>query len=778
MRLSQTITAARGRIHTWPAARRQIQGRLAAPALDLPGKPHTLLALALSTVLAACATALPPPPTTDRDAPTANIESPVRTVTPVPVAALTPTPPSPSPFDTVQAGAFDNGKMWTFDAPPIEYLRSTYDFAPDEAWYARARLGALRIPNCSASLVSPNGLVLTNHHCARDFVTQVSADGENLLDDGFYAATLAEERPLEDFEADQLVEIVDVTAEIRAAVDAARGAQARSELRDSLTEAVAERIAGERGGEEAGIEVEVISLYNGGLYSAYIFRRYPHARLVMAPELQLGYFGGDPDNFTYPRYSLDFAFLRLYDETGQPLETDDHFRWSESGAAAGDLIFIIGNPGSTSRLQTVTELEFRRDVEMPALLGFLGSRIEVIRGYMGGREDEPGIDEVRNSLFGLLNSQKAFTGMLRGLEDPYVLARRAAAEADFRGALQADPALAADYLPLFDQMAELQSRKAAMAAEFNAFAAFGNSAYESPLILRTLATFQYLNARAQGASPEELDEIADQLRGVTNRPRELDEALLAARYRDLVGAFGENDPSVHALLGGRSVEEAASALVTTSAMGDSASAVDAVVGGMLNPATEPAFAFVQSLLGRFGPYQNVMSSVIPEEEAIAARLGRARFEVDGTRVPPDATFSLRLADGVVKGYPYNGTAAPTHTTYFGLYDRHHSNPGAEEWALPQRWLNPSSDFDLSTPLNFVSTADIIGGNSGSPVVNRDLEVVGLVFDGNIQSLPGDYIYMPALNRSVAVDARGILEALEEIYGAERIVEELTGGRSR
>ena len=737
---------------------------------------QTSLALALLTTLAACATAPPPPPPTARDAPGADTparrpESPAPTPTPGPAA-----PPSPSPFDTVQAGPFDNGKMWTFDAPPTEYLQSTYNFSPGGDWYARARLGALRIPNCSASLVSPRGLVMTNHHCARDFVTQVTADGENLLDDGFYAATLADERPLEDFEADQLIEIVDVTDEIRAAVDAVSGAEARSALRDSLTEAVAERIAAERGGEDAGIEVEVISLYNGGLYSAYIFRRYEHARLVIAPELQLGYFGGDPDNFTYPRYSLDFAFLRLYGDDGRPLRTDDHFRWSETGSSAGDLVFIIGNPGTTTRLQTVAELEFRRDVEMPALLGFLGSRIEVIEDYIEGRGDEPGIDEVRNSVFGLLNAQKAYTGMLRGLGDPYVIARRAASEAGFRASLEADPALAPKYLPLFGQIAELQSRKAAMAAEFNAFAAFGNPDYESSLILRTLATFQYLGAQQQGAPPEELGEILDLLRGVPNRPGALDEALLAARYRDIADAFGSGDPSVRALLGGRSAEGAAAALIGSSAMADSASAVDVVAGGMLNPATEPAFAFVQALLGRFGPYQSVMSGVIPEEEAIAAGLGRARFEVDGTRIPPDATFSLRLADGVVEGYPYNGTVAPTHTTFHGLYDRHYSNPGAEEWALPERWLNPSSDFDLSTPLNFVSTADIIGGNSGSPVVNRDLEIVGLVFDGNIQSLPGDYIYMPALNRSIAVDARGILEALEDIYGAARIVEELTGGQ--
>ena len=731
--------------------------------------------LALLAALAACATPAPaPPPPADQDTPPAAGEPGAPAGAPEQPAP----PTAPDPFDTVQAGAFDNGKMWTFDAPPAEYLQSTYGFSPGDDWYARARLGALRIPGCSASLVSPNGLVLTNHHCARDFVTQVAAEDENLLDDGFYAATLDEERPVEEFEADQLIEILDITAEIRDAVDAMTDAQARSALRDSLTEAVGARIQEERGGEEAGIEVEVVSLYNGGLYSAYVFHRYTNARLVMAPELQIGYFGGDPDNFTYPRYSLDFSFFRLYGDDGQPLATEDHFRWSETGTTAGDLVFILGNPGSTSRLQTVAELEYRRDVEMPALLSFLDSRIEAIEGYLEGREDEPGIDEIRNSVFSLLNAQKAYTGMLGGLQDPYIIARRTAAERDFRESLQADPALAGEHLPLFDQMAELQARKAAMEAEVHAFAVLGNPNYESALILRTLATFPYQNAQQQGAPAEELEELLDGLKGVANRPRELDEALLRARYQDLVDAFGADDPSVQALLGGRSVEEEAAALMEASVMADSARAVDAVLGGTLDPATEPAFAFVQSLLGRYGPLRGIMSSVGPEEEAIAARLGRARFEVDGTRIPPDATFSLRLADGVVKGFPYNGTVAPAHTTFYGLYDRHYSNPGAKEWALPARWTNPSPDFDLSTPLNFVSTGDVIGGNSGSPVVNRDLEVVGLLFDGNIQSLPGDYIYIPDLNRSVAVDVRGILEALEDIYGAARIVEELTGGRSR
>ncbi len=737
--------------------------------LGSPGIGRSLLPAA-ALFLVGCAGAAVPvaaPPPTDLDAPPAGRE-----------AALLGEAGEPAvpALDTIRAGAFDNGKMWTFDAPPTAYLQDNYDFAPDSGWYARARLGALRIPDCSASLVSPHGLVMTNHHCARAFVTQVGGEEEDLLNMGFYAPSLNAERWVEDFEADQLVEIVSVTAEVREAVAVVSGPAERASARDRAMEAIAARIREERGGEDAGIEVEVVSLYNGGLYSAYVFRRYTRAKLVMAPELQLGYFGGDPDNFTYPRYALDVAFFRLYGSDGEPLPTTDYFRWSESGASAGDVVFVIGNPGSTSRLQTVAELAFRRDVEMPVLLSFIESRIGVLEGYLAGRQGESGTGQVRNSLFGLLNARKAYTGMLEGLRNPSVIARRTAAETAFRQALGADSSREDAYLSLFDEMAGIQEQKADQAAELKAFAAFGSPEHESGLILRTLAAYQYLFAQRQGASPEELDAYLGQLREVENRPADLDEALLVARFEDFAHAFGEDDAWVQALLGGGSSQSAARALMATSALADSARAEEALLGGTLDPASEPAFAFIQGMLQRFGPFQGLMSSVIPQEDEIAASLGRARFEVSGTRVPPDATFSLRLADGVVAGYPYNGTFAPARTTFYGLYDRHHSNPGAEEWALPPRWRDPPETFNLATPLNFVTTADIIGGNSGSPVVNRELEVVGLVFDGNIESLPGEYIYMPERNRSVAVDARGILEALDEIYDADRIVLELTTGR--
>ena len=299
---------------------------------------------ALLLALSACAPP-PPPPTPAPLQPTAPTVAPQEAAAtpppaqpaPTPAQPPNPAPPAPMPgFDTVRAGEFDNGKMWTFDAPPASYLAETYGFSPGDDWYAKARLGALRIPNCSASLVSPTGLVMTNHHCARDFVTQVAEEGENLLDEGFYAATLADERTVTDFDADQLIDIVDVTQEIRAVVDAAADAEARSAVRDSVTEAVAERIEEERGGEDAGIEVEVISLYNGGLYSAYVFRRYSRAALVMAPELGLGFFGGEPDNFTYPRWTSpsSASWTKMAGRSPPPTTSTGRVRASRKGISS------------------------------------------------------------------------------------------------------------------------------------------------------------------------------------------------------------------------------------------------------------------------------------------------------------------------------------------------------------------------------------------------------------------------------------------------------------
>ena len=740
---------------------------------------RSIVGLALFSMLAACASSSPPnsgPMTSPL--PEGGLMSTAGS-DPAVMAPPEPTPeliPGPATED-IEAGEFDNGRMWTFDFPPTAYLDSTYGFRPDDAWFARARLGALRIPGCSASFVSPSGLVMTNHHCARDHVTAVEAQGEGLLDNGFFAATLGDERMIEDFEADQLIEIRDVTAEVRSAEQSAADDAARGEARTAAIESITETILTEFGGEDGGHHVEVISLYDGGRYSAYVFRRYTDVRLVMAPELQLGFFGGDPDNFTFPRYNLDMSFLRVY-EDGEPLDTEDtYFHWSESGAREGDLVFVIGNPGSTSRIQTVAELLFRRDVGDKVVLDFIASRIDALEAFYESDPETADRYDLRNEIFSLQNSRKSYTGIIGGLNDPVILAKRADYEQDFLDAIADDPALSSEYGGLVERMAEIQDAKREFGPGMGSFLAFTVPAYGSATLSRVLPAFQYMGASAQGAPEEVTQEILDEFLAVPDYPAELDELLIAARFHDLIRNYGADHPQVQSLLEGRSPEVAAAAIVQGSALADSASATEALLSGTLNPA-DPAMSLVQRMFGLIGPFQEGLDPLSTEEEEIRVKLGQARFEVYGTEVPPDATFSLRLADGVVKGYDYNGTRAPSFTTFFGLYDRFYAFGGDSEeesaWRLPDRWLNPPDEFDLSTPFNFVMTADIIGGNSGSPVVNRDLEVVGLVFDGNIESLTSDYIYLTESARSVAVDARGILETLRDMYQMSRIVDELTG----
>ena len=702
---------------------------------------------------------------------------------PAPVAAAAPEPAveaTPQPFvygvdlDTVRAGPFDQGKMWTFDAPPVAYFQEEYGLRLDEAWFEKARLGALRIPSCSASLVSPNGLVLTNHHCAREFLSQVTEPGESLLDDGFVATDLSDEREVEDFEADQLVQIVDVTDEVNTALDALPPAD-RAERRESLLEEIQERILAQRGGEGSGFEVEMISLYNGGRTSAYVFRRYTNAKIVAAPELQIGFFGGDPDNFTYPRYNLDFALFRLYGDDDRPLSVDTYFPFDDDGLEEGDPIFIVGNPGSTSRLQTVAELEFRRDVSDRYVVDLLRTRMEAIDGFIQAYPAEAEERDLRNTYFSLSNSLKAYMGQVGGLEDPIIIARRRDTDRTFQAAIDADPELRSRYGTLIERMAALQDRKREQEPGFGAFLAMTSTDLESATLHRALLAYQVLSARQGGAPPQAVQEVVDELLAVPQQHPALDRALLEARLNDFVRFFGEGSTLANAALAGMTVQQRATAVQSQSALGDSARAAAAVQGPSLNM-QDPALAIVRAYLPAFIEFQQNAGAVFPEEAEIAAELGRARFEIYGTDVPPDATFSLRIADGLVTGYEYNGTVAPPFTTIYGIYDRHYSHAGKTDWALPEKWMGPPEGLDLSTPFNFISTADIIGGNSGSPVLDQELEVVGVVFDGNIESLPGDYIYLPEKNRSVTVDVRAILESLDVIYDADRLALELRTGR--
>jgi hypothetical protein len=685
-----------------------------------------------------------------------------------------PTVSEPAPLE-VAAGEFDNGKMWTFEYPPLEYFRDEYGFNPDSAWFAGARLGALRIPRCSASFVSPNGLVMTNHHCARESATAVSQPGESLLDNGFYASALEDERALEDQRADQLIAIIDVTEEIFSGIAAASSDAERATLLQAAEEAASRRISDEYGGEDADIVVEVIELWNGARYSAYVFHRYMDVRLVMAPELKIGMFGGDPDNFTYPRYNLDMSFFRIYDDDGNPLQTDNYFSWSEEGVQEGDAVFVIGNPGGSSRLQTVAQLEWRGAARDKTIADLYASRAAVYDALVDEDPEKAEELDLRNLVADLLNSEKAYRGMWRGLQNPEYMARRRDSERQFLVAIADNPALNAEYAGLVDEMAGIQERRTEYADEFSAFIAIGSPMFTSAVVQRALSAYQYLAAQAAGAPEAALSQVKDQIRSIEDQPSTIQGGLLTARLRDIETYLGADSEIGSEILLGRTPEQTSDAILAHSALADSDRAAAALESGSLTM-TDPAVHLVATAFDAIVEYQSAFQQLGQQEAGVAASLGRARFDVYGTSIPPDATFSLRIADGIVTGYPYNGTYAPIYTTFYGLYDHFYSYGPDSDWDLPENWQNPPASFDLSKPLNFVLTADVIGGSSGAPVINEDLEIVGLIFDGNIESLPGDYIFDPEINRSVAVDVRGILEALDEMYDADRIVLELTTGR--
>jgi hypothetical protein len=564
-----------------------------------------------------------------------------------------------------------------------------------------------------------------------------------------------------------LIAIRDVSAELDTVPDAGR---------EAAMQTIAERMTQELGGDSAGIVVEPVALWNGARTSAYVFRRFKDLRLVMTPEIQVGFFGGDPDNFTYPRYDVDMSFFRVYVD-GKPYHPDVFFPWSATGVADGDPIFVIGNPGSTSRLQTVAQLEFRRDVGDKALLAFLTSRIAVLKRFAEANPAQAESIDVRNRIFDLSNSQKAYAGMWGGLQDPVIMARRADAERKFQAAIDADSALKARYGDLIVRMAQVQQEKRKYAADVTALAAFGAPSWMGAALMRGIFAYQYLNAKKGGAAPQMLGQLTERLKGVGQEPAGLQEGFVAARLADLQRVWGDTSTTVRQLLAGATPAARAHAIIAGSVLADSAGAVAALEAGTVVD-TDPAVVAAGVMLQRYFAYQGGFGRLNQQEETIARALGRAHFAVYGTTEPPDATFSLRLADGVVRGYEYNGTLAPVYTTFYGMYDRYHSFGSGSDWDLPARWRKPPATFDLATPLNFVSTADIIGGNSGSPVLNRKLELVGLIFDGNIESLPGDYIYLPEKNRAVAVDARGIMEVLRDLYGAKRLVDELGGGAKR
>lgn len=689
-------------------------------------------------------------------------------VSPAPQEAETSLLPT---FEPVPSSILDNGRMWTFEYAPAAYFAETYNFEATDAWFEHARMSAVRIPGCSGSFVSAHGLVMTNHHCARNQITQIGQEGESTLDDGFYAVTLSDERKIADYYVDQLVEIRDVTDLILDEVDAAPLDQ-QSSVRQNAIRRVQSEIS-EEVAHYGDRQVQVVSLFNGGRYSAYIFRRFTDIRMVMAPELQIGYYGGDTDNFTYPRYNLDMTFFRVYVDD-EPYQPEFYFPFAETGVESGDAVFVIGNPGRTTRLNTVAQLAYTGTFNLPFRTSLFTRIIEGLEAFFEYDSTTDEAQQLRNTIFGLKNSQKLFGGQIRAHNDDYLMGRRVDNEQNFIAALNRDAELSALYIPIIDRLAEIQEKKAVLAPYSYLTLGLVPNSFATPALLQRayLSTFMMRNAENEALA----ESIKNQIKSVRDKHPQLEKELLITHLNYLNDALGSGHPYMLQITGGRNFDAVADELIRYSAFATAEQTLE-LLEDEAELANDPALAYFAPFGDRIFEYNDRSRALAQEENELQTRLGRGWFAVYGTSIPPDATFSPRIQDGVVAGYEYNGTFAPAYTTFYGLYDRHHSHVGEPEWALPDRWLPPTPTLDLSTPINFVSTNDIIGGNSGSPLVNINLEIVGLAFDGNVESMGSStFILDDRSARAVSVDVRGMLESLRHVYKATRIVEELENSR--
>lgn len=698
--------------------------------------------------------------------------TPQQTTAPVPEPVVQEAPVSLLPtFEPVPSTILDNGRMWTFEYAPVEYFAETYGFNPDDDWIEQARMSAVRIPGCSGSFVSDQGLVMTNHHCARSQITQIGLEDESSLDNGFYAATLSDERKIENYYVDQLVDIRDVTDLILDEVDAAPLAMQSDARQDAIRRVQAELT--EEVAHYGDRQVQVVSLFNGGRYSAYIFRRFTDIRMVMAPELQIGYYGGDTDNFTYPRYNLDMTFFRVYVDD-EPYQPEFYFPFAENGVEEGDGVFMIGNPGRTTRLNTVAQLAYTGTYDLPFRTSLFTRIIEGLEAFFEYDSTTPEAQQLRNTIFGLKNSQKLFGGQILAHNDEYLMGRRVDNELNFINALNANPELSALYIPVIDRIAEIQQEKAVLAPySYLTLGIIPNSFASAALLQRAYA---YTMMDRIEDDEESKSMIQVQLNSVRDKNPILEKQLIITHLNYLVDALGSDHPYLQEIIQGRSFESVADDLIASSVFATAAQTEEAIedpeaVSG------DPAISYFETFGYRLFENTEAIRELVQEESELQTRLGRGWFAVYGTSIPPDATFSPRIQDGVVAGYEYNGTYAPAYTTFYGMYDRHHSHVDEPEWALPERWSTPSTTLDMATPVNFVSTNDIIGGNSGSPVVNINLEIVGLAFDGNVESMGSStFILDDRSARSVSVDVRGMLESMRHVYNASRIVEELENSR--
>jgi hypothetical protein len=676
-------------------------------------------------------------------------------------------------FSTVASA--DEG-MWLYNEAPKDEIKAKYGFVLTQEWLDHVRLSSVRFNNGgSGSFVSPDGLTFTNHHVGAGCVQQLSSAGHDYIKTGFYARTQAEEAKCPNLELNELVGIEDVTAKVNAGVKAGMSAADAGQAQRAAMSQIEQDCA-----TSTGQRCDVATFYSGQVYNLYKYKKYTDVRLVFAPEFDIAFFGGDPDNFTFPRYDLDITFFRVY-ENGHPAHLDNYLRWSHTGVKDGDLIFVSGHPGATSRQQTLAQMEFVRDIGYPWSLESLRRRIALLQTFSKQSEENARIS--KEDIFSLQNSQKALSGYQSGLLDQAIMDAKAADEAKLQASYKADPKKAGSPDP-WDEIAQAMKLERSIYAQLTYLERLRGFASGLSQVARVLVRAAEEKPKANSDRLREfrdsaLPSLEQQLFSTAPVYKTLDTFVLASSLAEMQERLGKDDPDVQKVLHGKTPDAAAQDMIAGTKLDDITVRKQLYEGGeaAIAASTDPLIGVMKAIepdaLAARKQFDDKIDSVVRRDGTLIAQ---ARFAQSGFAQPPDATFTLRLSYGAVKGYKEGGKDIPYFTAMGGAFEHSAEHNNQPPYNLPESWIKGKSQLDLKTPLDFVSTADIIGGSSGSPTVNTEGEVVGIIFDGNIESLPWNFAYSDVQGRAISADSRGIQEALRKIYGATPLADELLGAK--